>query len=268
MAGEPLLLLNIMSDQDRDQIRSISLRYDSNNPDNNGSPEDPFLAAVDALAQESQSYLDPYIDPADPNYPGNVGLTYAATDGADYQVAESKALTTSAASATGNSYLVFNDCEDCTGPVDVQIIEVSCPLYTGEIKVIEPENVFDNRVTLRHTGDCGGEPENREFNWLYCEYDGDAPPIPPHLTTAPEEDSPWKVWPSGIDFSETETNTITGRVEIIVEGEGEKTLSDKWFICQYKHDTVCTESWSEWTRPQLCQGWRKRMIGTINLYNQ
>src|SRR5438034_8050603 len=32
---------------------------------------------------------------------------------------------------------------------------------------IYPDNVFDEKLTLRHSGDYGGEPQNLEFEWYY-----------------------------------------------------------------------------------------------------
>ena len=41
------------------------------------------------------------------------------------------------------------------------------PSLPGELKVIEPENVFDEKVTFKHTGDFAGQPEDLVFQWKY-----------------------------------------------------------------------------------------------------
>ena len=39
--------------------------------------------------------------------------------------------------------------------------------------------VFDQRLTLRHSGDFGGEPQNYEFEWYYQpDQNGVSPPFP------------------------------------------------------------------------------------------
>ncbi len=263
MAGEALLLPSIMSAMDWLTIKDLSAHTES---DENTTY--PFYKAVNFLYDKSNSN-------------NKRGLTSLATENADYMVVESKALSSGAAETTGEVILVFNDCEECSGPVDLKIIEVTCPLYQGEIKVIEPKNVFDNRVTLRHNGDFGGKSDSwdentksivgKPFNWLYCDYDKDGPPPPPPQYTDDAASSPWKVWPTGTTFSATGTNSIEGAVEIVVEGPGDKTLSDKWFITQYQHEGPCgsgPDSWSPWTEPQLYQGWIKRVLAAINLYDQ
>lgn len=277
MAGEPLLLLNSISYKDQQQIKELSPLFDPDNPDNpdvDDDTADAFLNAVDKLAIKTRLDL-------------TKALTSAPANGDTYQSADSKALTTGAASTTGNAIVIFNDWIECTGPVDMQTIEVTCPLYRGEIKVIEPKNVFDNRVTMRHSIDFGGkvdqwdatknEVSGKPFNWLYCEETADenCDTAPHAYTTNPVGDTPWKVWPGGSPFSTTASNTLDGAVEVIVEGSGDKTLSDKWFIAQYEHSDVCgipgqvdEGDWSAWTPPQLYQGWIKRVLAAINLYDQ
>ena len=47
------------------------------------------------------------------------------------------------------------------------VIRVNCPLYRGEIMVIEPEDVFEDEVTLRHNGDFGRKSGERWFQWKF-----------------------------------------------------------------------------------------------------
>ena len=59
-------------------------------------------------------------------------------------------------------------------------------LYEGEIKVVESPNPFEEKVTLRHNGDFGGESDSRSFQWKYTRADFSGIPCRPEL----HEDDP------------------------------------------------------------------------------
>jgi len=68
-------------------------------------------------------------------------------------------------------------------PISIAIIKVTCPVYQGEIKTVESDNAFDEKLTLRHSGDFGGKAEQYDFEWLYHEPDpvtGQAPALSAH----------------------------------------------------------------------------------------
>ena len=46
-------------------------------------------------------------------------------------------------------------------------------------KVIKSDNVFDEKLTLRHTGDFAGEPENVYLQWYYKPDINGIPPLFP-----------------------------------------------------------------------------------------
>ena len=52
-------------------------------------------------------------------------------------------------------------------PVTLKIIRVEDGPFKGDLKVLAPENVFDEKVTLRHSSDFGAEPELIDFEWYY-----------------------------------------------------------------------------------------------------
>ena len=63
-------------------------------------------------------------------------------------------------------------------PVSLQVFKVNAPLYRGELKVINSQNPLDEKLTLQHTGDFAGHPEDYDFEWRY------GPPVdglPPKL---------------------------------------------------------------------------------------
>ena len=43
--------------------------------------------------------------------------------------------------------------------------------YRGNVLVIKSDNLFDEKLTLRHTGDFGGRPDNYEFEWWIAAVD-------------------------------------------------------------------------------------------------
>ncbi len=223
MVGEPLLLPNLMSQGDRDALYALSTSV-------------TYRGAVTTLYDAGRATLAAQT--------GQPELFVATS--------EAKALMAGAATATGNVLVAFNDNEACSGPVDLVSLDVQCPLYRGDIKVIEPADVFDNRVTLRHSGDFGGESDGVLFEWRWWE-DADDRPGDPAL---------WTAWfPNAPDGQ--------GAAEIVVDGDGEMTLADKWFVVRYqKADAPCGSTWSEWTEPQLYQGWVKRVLSAINLFDQ
>ena len=63
-----------------------------------------------------------------------------------------------------------------------------CP-YRGNLLVIKSDNLFDEKLTLRHTGDFGGRPENFTFDWYIAPVDDTA--VSP---TATPPAYPWQAW--------------------------------------------------------------------------
>ena len=89
-------------------------------------------------------------------------------------VGKGKALTAGNAAGTGYVTLVYNNDSSLGGlPVSLQVIKVECAKnqeneespYRGNLLVIKSDNLFDEKLTLRHTGDFGGRPDNFDFEW-------------------------------------------------------------------------------------------------------
>ena len=85
-----------------------------------------------------------------------------------------KALTAGNAAGTGYVTVAYNNDPSLGGlPVSLQVIKVGCEknqqgedsTYRGNLLVIKSDNLFDEKLTLRHTGDFGGRPDNFEFEW-------------------------------------------------------------------------------------------------------
>lgn len=77
---------------------------------------------------------------------------------------------TATGQGSGYATLIFGDGRAFTpagDPVVMQIIKVVDRLYAGELKVLLPENPLDEQVSLRHSGDFAGRPQDYEFEWRY-----------------------------------------------------------------------------------------------------
>jgi probable HAF family extracellular repeat protein len=162
-------------------------------------------------------------------------------------------------------------------PVSVKIIQIGPGPFAGDMKVIYPDNVFDERLTLRVSSDFAAAPELFDFEWYYK---SDAPnfrkrelPLVDATSGAIADAQGWIPFNSGFGLGK---NTIT-----IGEGgeSGLLTLSDNWFICRYRGYNVGTNKnvWSPWIGdpssksepwPMLAEGWVKRVIRGLNPFDE
>ncbi len=200
-----------------------------------------------------------------------VALTLSTQELSGAPASMTKALS-STGHAAGYVTLAFNDHPDAGAlPVSLEVIKVTCPLYQGQIKEIEPDCVFDEKLTLRHTGDLNGKCEDYIYEWrtLPDEGTGGAP-------TDPYEN--WLAWnPDNTipdDDPATDGKQVAGAIDITIGGAGLFTLSDNWFIMRYRKktaeagDPVCASQYSDWTNPMLAPGWIKRVMGRIDPFQQ
>lgn len=272
-AGEPLLLLNVMSLNEKNLLQSLSpdwaatigLLFDvSRNPNavsfGSGTVVNPLNASLSYTGEE---WVDLY------------GLQLGVTQdvngvvGMQRVIGLPKALTAGGAKGTGWVTVVEND-DPILGaaPVALHVMRVDGEPYIGEIKVIESDNLFDEKLTLRHSGDFGGEPERFTFEWYYKpDSTGFPPDLPPN--TAPGIPLP----PGWIFFARGE-----GLQEITIEGATPLTISDNWFAMRYAYDGAYpfytnNNYISRWAgapgnqSAQLAEGWIKRVVGALNPFD-
>lgn len=167
--------------------------------------------------------------------------------------------------------LAENDDESLgAAPVVLHIIRVrKQPLFRGAIKTLTPPNPFDEKITLRHSGDFGGNAGDLDFEWYYRPDDGQVVPPP----NPPAALGDWKLF----------SGAGRGLQEINLAGAGAVTLSDNRFFVRWKHHNAST--WSQWAGaansrppglnelpqntyvPQLAEGWVKRVIAGINPFD-
>ena len=299
--GEPLLLPNVMSRAERDVLLSLSDTEDwqsaireifalARNPngieeictDIGDDPENPCLSSRQVtdddilIGFEDRLGPDSDLDGA-PNADGLLEPFDALGINA--------ALTAGAAQGEGFITLAFNDRKELSLPVSLEILKVGCledpeseqeSPHIGQIHVIEPSNIFDEQLTLRHSNDFGGRWEDLDFEWLYHPDEDGTPPDPPPVDWEPLPVGGWQrvPGPSGSSLPAT-----PGLVETTVSGASPRTLSDNWYLVRYQGLPVCGNE-TRWSifggqpgstaadpQAQLALGWVKRVISALNPFD-
>lgn len=181
-----------------------------------------------------------------------------------------------------------NDASLGSLPITPHIIKVDRrERYRGSIKTVEAENVFDENVVVRSTGDFGGNAGDLYFEWWYRPDDGSTNVAPPDLVPDGQP-NPWKLFP------DPNGNSGLGLSEITIKGNPnapEILLADSFWFLRYRHknDAVSGTDWSgvnfTWAgagnsdpfndfdlngindyAAQLVQGWIKRVLDAVNPY--
>jgi hypothetical protein len=151
-------------------------------------------------------------------------------------------------------------------PVSLHIIKVVKEKYRGSIKTVYSDNVFDEKITLRHSADFGADPNELVFQWWYREEDG-IPQKTPDIV--PDK---WLIFPDPLG------NNGMGMLEISLSGAGAVLLADNLFYTRYRHknsDANDPNAWSNWAgaansyppdmyQAQLADGWVKRVLNSVN----
>ncbi|MCG6118528.1 MAG: hypothetical protein MEQ07_10125 [Aquimonas sp.] len=304
-AGDPFLLLNVMSQRDRVVLKRLNGGNGSEQADFTGScatvaANCSWDQAVEALFRLSRNpqriqkvcqesfinarrervcVLDRPVGPTDVL----VGYQDLNNDGIlePFQALGVQAAL-SAGLSQGSGYLTvaFNNNPALNPlPVSLEVIQVGClrspappapptlvKPYQGQINVISPENIFDEQLVLRHSGDFGGNADALEFEWFF---QPDTSGVPPTALPNPQTGqlNGWIQFPVA---------NPQGAVEISIEGANIQTLSDNWYLARYRGLPGCNNQseWSLWAgqpgatplnqRAQLAEGWVKRVLGRLN----
>ncbi|HMP72003.1 MAG TPA: PA14 domain-containing protein [Kiritimatiellia bacterium] len=181
-------------------------------------------------------------------------------------------------------------------PVTLHVIKVDRrERYRGAIKTVLSDNVFDENVVLRHTGDFGANADDLVFEWWYRPDDGALNVMPPYIVNR-DLAGPWALFP------DLTGNQGLGRNEVLLKGNPnapETLLADSWWFTRYRHknDVADDTDWYkpqpdgdaqvnfEWAgagnndpfndfdldgfpdyRAQLSMGWIKRVLDAVNPY--
>jgi hypothetical protein len=139
-------------------------------------------------------------------------------------------------------------------PVSVYVLRVLPELYVGELKVIAAANPLNEQVSFQHTADLAGRFDEYEYEWKI------GPPI-----DGREPD----VTPAMLDW--TDLATGVGLPIYTLGGAGIQVLCDNYLVLRYRPINPAHplyNQWSDWTEPQLAEGWIKRVLAGINPFNQ
>ncbi len=175
---------------------------------------------------------------------------------------------------TGYVTLVFGNGKAFTDPGDpvvMQIIKVVPELYPGDLKVLLSSNPLDEKVTVRHSGDYGGKPENFEFRYRYAFNDssGLAPALPrKNSDTVP--DFPAWINPDSTPYS-LGGSILVGADPSAVLSNPAVLMGDVNFTMSYRlkaQGTISAGPWSDWTSAMPVEGWIKRVLAKITPFNQ
>ncbi|MBX3743739.1 MAG: tandem-95 repeat protein [Verrucomicrobiae bacterium] len=177
-------------------------------------------------------------------------------------------------------YLVLaeNNSPDLAGlPIQLHIIRVDDGPFQGDLKVLYPGNVFDQRLTLRHSSEFGGDPDPIRFQWFYKPDDAGFNPTELPQVNAAGEITDARGW---ILFTSFDPPSGQGVNDVTIgtpAQSGLLALSDNWFICRHRGFNVRGATpWSGWIgdpsgggtpRAQLAEGWVKRVIRGLNPFD-
>ncbi len=119
--------------------------------------------------------------------------------------------------------LVENNHADASGAVALHIIEIGEARLRGGIKVIEAQNVFDEKINLIHTADFGGNTADVFYQWWVRSVDNlDNVGLPPAVPASADDDSEWQIYEQALGLNRIE---FSGRPDIM--------LADKLFYVRY-----------------------------------
>ena len=271
IATEDYFNLNQLSSLDVDAFKAL-LPEDAAEEDTTA-----WTTAIDGLVTTLETFRESTTVPG--TYVVAAGLSKSIaveerSDVTDPDTAVAGYALSSTGGGTGYVTLVFGNGKAFTDegdPVQMQIIKVVPDLYPGDLKVLLSSNPLDEKVTVRHSGDYGGQPENFEFRYRYGFNDssGQAPILPlDNSDTLP--DFPDWFDPDNTPYS-LGGSILVGADPSAVLSNPAVLMGDVNFTMSYRlkvSDQADGEGWSNWTRPALVEGWIKRVLAKITPFNQ
>lgn len=167
-------------------------------------------------------------------------------------------------------------------PVVLHVVKVDRrERYRGAVKVVLSNNVFDENIILRHTGDFGANPDDLVFEWWYRVEDGTSAPPPDAIPAG--QTNPWKL------FADPSGNLGRRFFQLTLKGNPqapELLLADSLWFVRYRHRFEIPANPTTWQRTpplpfqwagagnsrpgdyraQLASGWVKRVLDAVNPY--
>ncbi|MEY4199093.1 MAG: hypothetical protein RLZZ265_833, partial [Verrucomicrobiota bacterium] len=253
--GEKYLLLNVLAGSDLATVKNLC-------PPQPEADKQKWDTAIDGLAATVETFFE------NPSVPGlfivntNTGVTVtrrvsdliAITN--DNTAVDSYALS---AAGPGRGYVsvIVGDGAAFTPagePVSMYVLRVTGSLYRGEIKVLPSANPLNELITFEHTADLGGKFAEYDYEWKI------APPVDGFPPVTDATMSRYQALTNGMDIK-----------RFTLGGSGIQTLVDNWLVMRYRPKNAAhplLNQWSDWTAPQLAEGWIKRVLAQINPFGQ
>jgi len=238
---------------------------------------DAWDAAINGLSTKLETFRESATVPGTYDEVPALDRTIAVVDRSDItdpDTAVAGYALSSTGGGTGYVTLVFGNGRAFTDPgdpVQMQIIKVVPDLYPGDLKVLLSSNPLDEKVTVRHSGDYGGRPENFEFRYRYAYNDssGQAPARPLDNTDTVPGFPAW-IDPDNTPFS-LGGSILVGADPSAVLSNPAVLMGDVNFTMSYRlkaQGTAAAGEWSAWTDAALVEGWIKRVLAKITPFNQ
>ena len=158
----------------------------------------------------------------------------------------------------GYVMLAFNNSTNAqqvpsASPVSLSLLQVVPELYSGDLEVLQPDDVLAEQLSLRYSADFAGQVEETEYQWRWVEPSGGLIPNTNFGT--------WAVYGN---------DPTPGTNEVTISGASPFTLSDHYFAVRYRPTGgagLTGTNWSDWTY-NLAPGWVKRAMTGINPFEQ
>ena len=268
IATEDYFNLNQLSQQDVAALKALLPEAAA------ASDRTAWDAAIDGLSTKLETFRESATVPG--TYVVNPALNQTIpvmgrSDVNDPDTAVAGYALSSTGGGTGYVTLVFGNGRAFTDPgdpVQMQIIKVVPDLYPGDLKVLLSSNPLDEKVTVRHSGDYGGKPENFEFRYRYAFNDSSGQaPILPLDNSAPSLD--W-IDPDNTPYS-LGGSILVGADPAAVLSNPAVLMGDVNFTVSYRlkaQGATAAGEWSRWTGAMPVEGWIKRVLAKITPFNQ
>ena len=226
------ILPNVISEKDKTALEQLA------------SSDSAWKTAIEELfkasnpAGHAESMNTPLVGPPHglrPAGPGEGTVKFLKEDGTEEEVPTKfrsfKSLGTGATlvpnpesflEATGEERyvtVVENNDEKVNGAVTLHVIRLGDERYRGAISVITPQDAFDEKVELVHSGGFGGASDQVYYQWWVH----DVAPLD-GLQTPDQSTSGWSIYQQGKGLNSI---GFTGRPDLI--------LADKLFYVRYGH---------------------------------
>jgi probable HAF family extracellular repeat protein len=163
--------------------------------------------------------------------------------------------------------------------VQVFVIQITNGLASGSLAVLPGNNPFDQRLTLRHANDFGGNPDALQFQWYF--FTGDNNGLDPLSTSPPVLDdfgnvlygNGWQNFPVAADSPDI-TNQGANTVTLGEGGQsGLLVIGDSYWISRYQgYNIDGTTNWSGWLGQEgggslFAEGWINRVLAALSPFD-